>query len=266
MVKEPLVSIITVVFNGAKHLRQTILSVIGQSYTNIEYIIIDGGSTDGTLNIIKEYEHKIAYWKSEKDNGISDGFNKGIRQANGEIIGIINSDDWYEPDTVRRIVEQIDGCDVLYGDLQLWKDNEKEYIFEGNHAFLNHEMCVNHPTVFVRRELYNNYGNFSSAYKYAMDYDFLLRVKVKDVRFKRVTGVLANMRWSGVSDTNWLQGCIETREIKNKYIPGNRKAHKAYFFKHVLAIYAGKLLRKLGLETLIRMYRKLSKVKKYHQE
>src|SRR5688572_5629572 len=95
--KLPLVSIITIVYNGEKHLQQTIDSVSRQTYKNIEYIVVDGGSTDGTIDIIKRNQSTISAWKSEKDKGIADGFNKGIKMCKGQIIGLVNSDDWLEP-------------------------------------------------------------------------------------------------------------------------------------------------------------------------
>src|ERR1044072_3693479 len=112
----PTVSIITVVFNAEKHLEQTINSVLAQTFTDIEYIIIDGGSTDGSVGIIKKYEGQLSYWISEKDKGIADAFNKGITRATGEIIGLINADDWYEPDTVRLVVEHMQDADIVFGD------------------------------------------------------------------------------------------------------------------------------------------------------
>jgi len=102
--KLPVVSIITIVYNGVRHIEDTIKSVITQTYPNIEYIIIDGNSTDGTQEVIKRYEHKIARWISEKDRGISDAFNKGIAMASGALIGMINADDWYEPDAIASVV------------------------------------------------------------------------------------------------------------------------------------------------------------------
>ena len=102
----PLVSIITVVFNGEKYLAQTIESIAAQSYNNLEYIIIDGGSTDGTREIIKQYEHIIERWISESDRGLYDAMNKGIALATGEIIGILNSDDLYFKNTVLKVVEK----------------------------------------------------------------------------------------------------------------------------------------------------------------
>src|SRR5438876_262604 len=113
--KVPVISIITIVFNGERHLEQTIRSVLDQNYAAIQYIIIDGGSTDNSLNIIKKYEKDLYFWSSEKDNGISDAFNKGIVRATGDIVGIINADDWYEPNTFERVAQQIGNGDICFG-------------------------------------------------------------------------------------------------------------------------------------------------------
>jgi len=103
----PLISIVTVVYNGAKHLEQTILSVLKQSYPNVEYLIIDGGSTDGTLEIIRQYEEAIDYWISETDKGIYDAMNKGISLASGDYIVFLNADDWYERGAIESVAQNI---------------------------------------------------------------------------------------------------------------------------------------------------------------
>src|ERR1700743_1931255 len=121
MEKWPLVSIITIVYNGEKHIADCIRSVRSQDYPNLQYIIVDGGSTDNTLKIIDEFRDSISDLISEKDQGISDAFNKGIRLAKGEIIGLINTDDWYEEGAITKAVKAIADCDVVYGDLQYWK-------------------------------------------------------------------------------------------------------------------------------------------------
>ena len=119
----PLISIITVSYNAVKTIEDTILSVINQTYPNIEYIIIDGGSTDGTLDIIKKYQDKITYWVSEPDKGIYDAMNKGIAKANGELIGIINADDWYELDAVQNVVLEFNNTRpaIYHGGLNIVK-------------------------------------------------------------------------------------------------------------------------------------------------
>ena len=128
----PVISIVTIVFNGERHLEQTIQSVLDQNYPNLQYIIIDGGSTDHSLEIIKKYEKDLYFWTSEKDKGISDAFNKGIAHATGDIIGIINADDWYEPRTFERVASQMGDADICFGDVQFWKNEQKEFIQKGN--------------------------------------------------------------------------------------------------------------------------------------
>lgn len=263
---QPLVSIITIVFNGEQYLEQTIQSVLQQSYPHIEYIIIDGGSSDGTVDIIKKYEQGLAYWISEKDKGVSDAFNKGIEKAKGEIIGLINADDWYERDTVKKVVEAISSYDVCYGDLRYWKKEKPEVVFTGDHRYLQHEMTLNHPTVFIRRSIYQQFGQFDLAYKYAMDYDLLLRLKLKGCRFIHIPEVLANMRWEGISDQQWLKACREVSAIKNKYMPHKALGTRLYFLKQITSISTGKFLQSIHLHKVVRFYRsRLSPVKKRYQ-
>jgi glycosyltransferase involved in cell wall biosynthesis len=262
----PLVSIITVVYNGEKYIENTIESILNQTYKNIEYIIIDGGSVDSTVSIIKKYQNRLAYWVSERDNGISDAFNKGIMRASGEIIGIINSDDWYENHTVEEVVKNIKDFDIVYGDLQLWKDKEKDFLVKGDHHFLTREMTVNHPTVFVRKECYSKLGLFDTRYELAMDYDLMLRFAVNKCRFTYLPEVLSNMRWEGLSDINWLTGCRETLRIKNKYLPKRKILNHLYFYKHVFAITLSKVIRRTRTEFLIKTYRsRYAKVKKIYE-
>jgi glycosyltransferase involved in cell wall biosynthesis len=261
----PLVSIITIVFNGELHLEQTIKSVLEQTYHNIEYIVIDGGSTDNSVSIIKKYSDKLAYWISEKDKGISDAFNKGISRATGEIVGLINADDWYEPDAVEKVVSAIKGYDIAYGKIAYWKNEKKEMITYGRDEFLLNEMSVNHPTVFVRREIYKKFGVFNTTYKFAMDYDLVLRLKINRCQFVYIPSVLANMRWDGASDKHWYKACKEALQIKNHYLPKRKLFNSLFFLKQVGSIKFGRLLQKLHLDKLVHFYRRtLSPVKKIH--
>jgi glycosyltransferase involved in cell wall biosynthesis len=262
----PLVSIITVVYNGEKSIETTIKSVINQTYPNIEYIIIDGGSTDSTLDIINKYRNELALIISETDNGISDAFNKGLRHASGEIIGIINADDWYDKNTIVKVVENIKDVDIVYGDLGLWKKDKIDFVLKGDHRFLEQEMTINHPTVFIRKKWYDQFGFFDEAYKCAMDYDIILRFKVNNCLFGYIPEVLANMRWGGFSDKMWILGCRETLIIKNKYLPHNKLRNRLYFYKHFMAIALPRLLSKLHFNFLIKLYRvRFAKVKKIYR-
>ncbi|MBN2781671.1 MAG: glycosyltransferase, partial [Campylobacterales bacterium] len=218
---KPLVSIITVVYNGEKFLEDTIKSVINQSYDNVEYIIIDGGSTDGTVEIIKKYEAQIDYWVSEKDNGIYDAMNKGISLVTGDIIGLINADDWYEKNTVELIISVInenDKFDVVYGLIRYIKNEQELKIEAQNHHFLSDRM-IPHPTCFIKSKVYKKLGNYVNDYKSASDYDLLVRVYKNNCIFHKIDKVLANFRIDGIS-SNDFTGAIETLKIKkkNKYI------------------------------------------------
>nr|CBX29977.1 hypothetical protein N47_F16720 [uncultured Desulfobacterium sp.] len=140
-------------------------------------MIIDGGSTDGTLDIIKAYNDKIDYWISEPDDGISDAFNKGINISTGMMIGIINAGDWYELNTIELVasVIRVTDVDIVHGKLQYWHKEQQSEQVSGNHNFLDKDMTVNHMTVFIRRELLKKIGVFSTKFQYAMDYELLLR-------------------------------------------------------------------------------------------
>lgn len=259
----PLVSIITIVYNGEKHIEQTINSVLRQSYAPVEYIIIDGGSKDNTVSIIKKYEDRIAYWISEPDKGISDAFNKGLRQAKGEWVGIINADDWYEPDAVQKVIDAAGHHDVVFGNVQYWKNAAKSFVQISNIEYLEKEVSIIHPAVFIKRAAYEKFGYFDTTLRCAMDYELLLRMKIKNCSFVHVPAVISNMRWEGFSDKNWRLGRQETLAIKNRYFPERKFSNYAYHYRKVWAISIIKMMEKMGLDPLLRFYReRFSKLKK----
>ena len=152
---EQIVSIITVCLNSEKFLEQTIQSVISQSYDNIEYIIIDGGSSDKTVEIIKKYERFLRYWVSEPDKGIYDAMNKGVSHARGEWIGIINSDDWYTPKAVEWIIKTANensNADVIYGDVMHCEEDGTFRRVFGSHENLLENPTLPHPSLFVKKK------------------------------------------------------------------------------------------------------------------
>jgi len=214
---KPLISIITVVYNGEKYLEQTIQSVINQTYDNVEYIIIDGGSTDGTLDIIKKYEGTIDYWVSEVDKGIYDAMNKGIILATGKIIGLINSDDWYELNTVDTIVDRFqkdNSIDLYHGDLLYYDHSSiKKYSPKFTYwrmLFLG--MSLYHPTCFVRKEVYQE-SLFDIKYQLVADYKLIFSLMKKNKKTVYIPEVLANMRGGGAGTVFWKR-IVEGNKIR----------------------------------------------------
>ena len=251
----PLVSIITIVKNGEKHLQRTIQSVVNQTYSNIEYIVIDGESTDNTLQIIKDNAAHISYWVSERDSGISDAFNKGIAACSGDLIGIINADDWYEPDAIENIVKHFEEGAVFYGNNQYWKNDQKDYLFRANHQYLKREMTVNHPTVFIKKYVYDLHGKFDLNFKCAMDYELLLRFFLADVKFVYLDRTLVNMQLDGISDVHWKLGYQEVKKAKLKWLKTARWKIYFWYRKQIVTIQAIKTLQRLGLDRLVQIYR-----------
>jgi glycosyltransferase involved in cell wall biosynthesis len=232
----PLISIITVVYNSESTLEQTMLSVINQTYRNVEYIVIDGGSTDGTVDIIKKYEDKLAYWVSEPDKGIYDAMNKGIEKAQGELIGIINSDDWYELEAIDNIVSNyFDSHTIIYGLMKIIYPNGEYYINTVSCGMIKQGFMLPHPTCFVPKILYVNMGVFDTKYKSCADFDFIFRMKSNNVNFLLVERIIANYRFGGFSSCQ--RNMIET-------IKYNRVKKLIGFREYLLRYMYIKFLRK----------------------
>jgi glycosyltransferase involved in cell wall biosynthesis len=172
---QPLVSVITVVKNGENLLEKTIQSVLSQTYPNIEYIIIDGASTDGTLDIIRQYNGKIHHWVSEPDSGISEAFNKGIHLSSGEWINFLNAGDvFWQKDTIEQVSQCFSQSLILTGFAQFGQKVIPKRILS-NQESLNLKSMVSHQASFVHRSVFDQVGRFNSDYQLRMDYDFWLR-------------------------------------------------------------------------------------------
>ena len=179
--KNPLFSIITVVYNGEKYLEKTIESVIKQKFKNFEYIVIDGGSTDNSVKIIEKFEKKIDYWVSEKDRGIYDAFNKGMRVSKGKFIGFINSDDIYKKDALKIIsnyIEKNQQADFIFGSVK--KHWGVLYGYKPDKIKYSWGFYSSHSTgFFVKRKVAEKVGFYNIKYKYHADYDYFYRLIVK---------------------------------------------------------------------------------------
>ena len=209
-------SIITVAFNAESSIKRTIQSVLNQTETVYEYIVVDGGSSDRTYEIVCSYDEIFLkkgirfFHKSEPDKGISDAFNKGIHQATGDLIGIINADDELLPNTAECLRTAFDKniAGVYYGNC-LWVDTARgtEHISYPKHELkkLLYSMILRHPSTFVRRDVYEKYGVFDISYRYIMDEELLYRFYKAGVTFQYVDEVLTRFKAGGVSDTNPLK-------------------------------------------------------------
>ena len=216
------ISIITVSFNSAKTIKETIESILIQDYNNIEYIIIDGGSSDETINIVKSYSEKISYFISEKDNGIYDAMNKGIKAATGDIIGILNSDDFYPNSfvlsNVARSFEKYN-CDAVYGDLVYVKAKDatqiKRYWQAGNYntSKIKNGWMLPHPTFFVKKVMYDRHGLYNSDLKRAADYEMILKLLYKEnISVHYIPMILVKMRMGGASNSTFLNRIRANKE------------------------------------------------------
>lgn len=221
-----LVSIITIVYNAASTIEQTIISVLEQTYPNIEYIIVDGGSTDGSLELINKYNDRITKWISEPDKGISDAFNKGIKLSSGNIIALLNADDWYEKDAVQKIAENYINVDtILCGNVKLYNNPHHFKIKKSSVDRIESVMNVWHPGMFCPKEVYEKIGLYNIDIKILMDYDFVIRCYLAKINFKFVDENIANMRYGGVSNQLITKSMREALTIKDNYF-GKKLKHR----------------------------------------
>jgi glycosyltransferase involved in cell wall biosynthesis len=218
------VSIITVCYNSEKTIRDTIESVLSQDYQWIEYIIIDGGSSDNTLNIIREYRVKIAKIFSEPDDGIYDAMNKGLRFSSGDIVGILNSDDYYENSSVISDVVHHFGSNpnvgLIFGDVVFVDPVDTDNItrFYGSKAFRSWKLRFGwmppHPATFIKKTSYEKVGNYAVDYKISADYELFVRMlMVHKLNFSRINQVLVRMRAGGVSTSGFKSKIVLNSEI-----------------------------------------------------
>jgi glycosyltransferase involved in cell wall biosynthesis len=217
------ISIITVSLNSEKYIEQTILSVINQNYKNIEYIIVDGASTDCTLNIIEKYKNKIDYFVSEPDKGISDAMNKGLEAATGDYILFLHSDDYLvDENALEAAVQHIaEAHDIfLFNIYFLDKDVKTLTMPRGLNRWMNFKTGVLHQSALCSKALFERIGGFDTNYKIAMDYDFFLRAYRAETKFKHIDLPLSVMRKTGISSRldwpNLKKRFSEEKEIHKK--------------------------------------------------
>ncbi|MFN8397400.1 MAG: glycosyltransferase family 2 protein [Bacteroidia bacterium] len=240
------ISIITVSYNAAATIRDTIESVMAQDHPDVEYIIVDGGSKDGTMDIVREYSDRMGKVVSERDQGIYDAMNKGVAMATGDVVGILNSDDFYTDgkvlSDVARLLES-SGATCLIGDLVIVHPEhpdriQRYYSSEGfSLSWFEHGDMPPHPTFFVRRELYERHGNFEKSYRITADYDLMLRMMhLGKEPWVRLPRVMVTMRGGGNSNNGLRSKIRLNQEImhslhKHGLRSGAFRVYSKYFRK-----------------------------------
>lgn len=231
----PLISIITVSYNAQHTIEKTILSIINQTYPNLEYIIIDGGSTDGTIDIIKKYESKITKWISEPDKGIYDAMNKGIKLANGDWINFMNcGDSFYSTNTLQQVVDKLltnKDTDVLYGNTIINVTTNKYMVLPEKLEYISNHLPFCHQSTLVKTALAKKYP-FDLNYKFVADYNFFYSSYKKGYTFKYINIPISNYQIEeGFTANNAYKCVVEECIINNRNISFiNKSKHKLRMF------------------------------------
>lgn len=254
----PLVTIMTIVFNGEQDIEQTIKSVINQTYDNVEYIVIDGGSTDRTVEIIHKYEDVIDYWVSEPDQGLYFAMNKAIDLATGEIIGNLNCGDWYELDAVQNSVLALKNSQADYAYGSVYLVNQKGERIGKFSAITGDKLNQSiyyvqpypHISAFVKKLVYLREGAFNTNYKVAADHEFSLRIYTKNYQGVEIEQVLGNIRPGGLSGK--ITAKKESRDIAIEY--GVNKIYAYLLFSYYTI---NSYLVKILPHFLVKLFKKL---------
>lgn len=222
-------SLITVTYNAASHIRTCIDSILEQNYPDLQYIIIDGNSTDGTQDIVKSYGDAVDVFVSEPDKGLYDAMNKGVALAEGEVIGLLNADDFYASENVlSRVMHEFEdeNLDTVFGDLVYVEENNAEKVVryfpgKGFHPQkMRRGLMPPHPTFFARRKLYDEYGDFDTHFNICADFDLMVRwFHHHEVTYKHIPEILVKMRTGGSS----TQGFKSTTKINQEMLRSLRK-------------------------------------------
>jgi glycosyltransferase involved in cell wall biosynthesis len=213
------VSVVTVVRNAANDIGRTIEGVLAQSYANLEYIVIDGGSHDGTLDVIRRYDDRIDYWVSERDTGIYDAMNKGVALVSDPDAFIIFAnagDKLYSPEALERAIAHAGDADLVYGKMRLTDGDESGVM--GRHVTVSdlarETLC--HPATLMRRRVFDSVGLFDTSYKIAADYDLIVRCFQYPVKSRFVDEIISEMQMGGTSEDRFMLSCSERKKVVRK--------------------------------------------------
>lgn len=252
----PKISIITIAYNSEKTIEQTIKSIVSQSYPHKEYIIVDGLSTDNTLNIVNSYAHKIDCIISERDNGISNAFNKGISKATGDLIVLINSDDELLPEALQLVADTWDGkSDIWSGDYIAWNEKtKKSFTIKPSLDFPNPPYLRRavHQGRFITKKLYNRIGLYDEDIRYPMDLEFLMRAYHNGATFQYIPKSVAMFRLGGATNMSIFKKKHDYTFMVRKHGGTWLQAYTFYCFlvitqtlKHLTNLFSTDLIRNL---------------------
>ncbi len=253
------ITLITPCFNSAETISKTIDSVRGQTFKNVEHIFMDGGSTDGSLETIKA-KCPDAMLVSKKDNGIYDALNKGIALATGDVIGILHSDDWFAHDRVLEVVSDAfnEGIDFYCSKISYFnEEGSYSHDFGGEPTLENNrnEMSLAHPTLYIKRTIFSDVGEYDLQYSISSDYDWCLRLIEKNFRYRYENRVSVNMRLGGASSQQNIKKFKENLRIKCVRFPDRKWANYLWFFFSLGKEIVKSLFMKIGLQAFIQRVR-----------
>lgn len=235
------ITVITVCYNSEATIERTIQSVIAQNYRDLEYIIVDGASTDKTLDIIEKYKNKISICISEPDNGLYDAMNKGLEKSTGDVFAFLNSDDWYADHVLKRVnvYFEISNADIVSGNMYLFSEGKSRKLnFDrSNRAKMFFEVIYPHPALFAKRELYMKHGGFDTSYKLASDTDWVMKACINGAKVFCANDYFTYFSDGGVSFRKRYAGLKEQYKIACKYVQADefiyleKELHEYYTMK-----------------------------------
>lgn len=211
-----LLSVVIPVLNNVRQFSALLETLVNYDNNQMEIIVIDGGSDDGTVDVIRQHSTSIGYWETGLDKGIADAFNRGIEKAQGKLIVILNSDDYWEESTIKYVLSAMEtepDADIYYGDLRFVDEEKQEsYIKKPNLSRMKYRMNIFHPAMFITRKAYQDIGLYKLDYHYAMDSEWCHRAIKSALKFHYIPHVLTSMRLGGVSDVNFKKSIGEYKQ------------------------------------------------------
>ena len=254
---KPLVTVFTIVKNRKETLSRTIMSVLNQSYSNIEYIVIDGASTDGTLEVIKQFDDKIDLWISEPDSGTSDAGNKAISIAKGEFIFWLSSDDWIDRNFIEEAVCAFlrSGADFVFGNMMMYKNKISVAEYKGDQEYVKSLMSgypyFMFPAMIIKKEYFNKIGLINMTYKYFSDYEWVLRLHLSGAKGFYLRSLAIHREVGGVGEELSVQSILEHFRLLKQYnLPKSKTliTYTYYLIRRIIGKFVRILLPRLFVE------------------